>query len=278
MLSTMIKRLMKGNEGIVPEDIHRRVETLKNTCNSWGYNEWGYSLDWIKRYMTIGQWLNTHYFRLQPFGLEHIPEGQFMLIGNHSSQMAYDGMIITTAVFNNTNPPRFVQAMIGTFFAYQPLYSVLMPRIGQISGTPENCQRLLEEGKAVLVFPEGEKGGGKTFFNRYKLMKFGEGFMQLAQLTKTPIIPFAFIGGEEMVPSFSRMEFLGKMIGMPYFPLSPTLIFPLPTKCSLYFGKPILFEDDPMDQKAISTNVDKVRTVIQQLIQQGLQARKSIFF
>ncbi|MBF0226324.1 MAG: acyltransferase family protein [Desulfobacterales bacterium] len=277
MLAKVTHSALNWINSFIPKDISERAEYFKNNCNAWGYNEWGYSVEWIKRYMAISSWLNKKYFRVKSYGHENVPKGRVLLIGNHSSQMAYDGMIISNVLFMELTPPRFVHAMIGSFFAYQPFYSILMPRIGQIIGTPENCLKLLKEEQTVLVFPEGEKGGGKTIFNRYKLMHFGQGFMELAMETNTPIIPFGFIGGEEMVPSFSRMEPIGKLVGMPYMPLSPTLIFPLPTKCSVYFGEPFLFTGDPLDETLVSKNVDTIKSEIRSLIDKGLQDRKSIF-
>ena len=278
MANLISRSLLKWIDSKVPEDIKNKINIFTKFCNDWGFNDWGYSKDWLRRYMGIGYVLNRYYFRLNMSGLENLPKERFLLIGNHSSQMAYDGMIISTALFNEMEPARFVHAMIGSFFASQPLYSVLMPRLGQISGTAENCIRLLNENRIVLVFPEGENGGGKTLFNRYKLMKFGRGFMEIALETKTPIIPFGFIGGEEMVPSFSRMEPIGRLIGMPYMPLSPTLIFPLPTKCSVYFGEPMIFNDDPMNDAAVNRNVEAVKFSVRTLIDRGLAERKSVFF
>ncbi len=278
MFSKIVQAIDKWIDSKIPQEYEDQLKFLRETCNSWGYNEWGYSVDWLKKQLVINNWLYKKYFRVETTGLENLPEGRFMLIGNHSSQMAYDGLLIGTSLFIEAKPPRFLHALVGTFFASSPFYAEFMPRMGQISGTVENCTKLLEEDRCVLVFPEGEAGGGKTIFNSYKLMKFGHGFMKLALETKTPIVPFGFIGGEEMVPSFSRMEPIGKLVGMPYFPLSPTGVFPLPTKCYINFGKPHYFDDDPLDDTRVANNVDKVKTEVEKLISKGLDNRPSIFF
>ncbi len=278
MLSKIMRSVSDFWDSKIPEDVDEKINTFKDKCNDWGYSDWGYSLDWLKRETAVSNLLRKKYFRLDEIGLENIPTDKpFMLIGNHSGQMAYDGMLICTSLLMEMDPPIFIHAMVGSFFASSPVYSILMPRLGQISGTPENCVKLLEEGHPVLIFPEGEKGGGKTIFDRYKLMNFGMGFMQIALQCKVPIIPFGFIGGEEMVPSFSRMEAVGKMVGMPYVPLAPAGPLPLPTKCSVYFGKPLVFDTDPLDDDGVKANVDKVKLEIRQLIDEGLENRTSIF-
>ncbi len=278
MIGRVIDAVKKKIDGRIPAEVDAKVEqTIRETCNEWGYSEWGYSLDWIKRQIAISWFLNRRYFRTTVSGLSNIPEGRFMLVGNHSGQFAYDGMLIGTVMLMNADPPRFVHAMVGDFFSYAPFYADLMPRLGQVTGAYENCVKLLNEDRGVMVFPEGENAGGKVFFDRYKLYKFGLGFMKIALETRTPIVPFGFIGGEEMVVSFSRMEPLAKIAGMPYLPLSPTGIIPMPVKCSVYFGNPMLFKDDPFDDDVVENNVERVKSEIRNLIDKGLKSRKSIF-
>ena len=128
-----------------------------------------------------------------------------------------------------------------------------------------------------MVFPEGEKGGGKTVFNRYELMPFKRGFMRLAMETNTPVVPFGFVGGEEMVPSLSRMEPLAERVGMPYVNLSPLGPLPLPVRCSLYFGEARRFEGDPGDEQLVARNADSVAADVRGLLDRGLEERTSLF-
>ncbi len=278
MLGKVIDSVFQWLDDRIPQKVAARVaQTLEDRCNEWGYNEWGYSMDWIKRQIAISYWLLKRYFRTEITGLASIPQGRFMLVGNHSGQFAYDGMIVGTVLLMEAQPPRFVHAMVGDFFSYAPFYADLMPRLGQVTGTVENCIRLLNEDQGVMVFPEGEAGGGKVFFDRYKLYDFGGGFMKIALETGTPIIPFGFIGGEEMVVSFSRMEPVARLTGMPYLPLSPTGILPMPVKCYVHFGQPMTFDDDPFDNRAVTQNVEAVRSAIRNLLDKGLEQRQSIF-
>jgi len=131
-----------------------------------------------------------------------------------------------------------------------------------------------------MVFPEGERGGGRLFKDRYKIMGFGQGFMRLAMKTQTPIVPFALIGGEEMVPSFSRMKPLARLLGVPYAPLTPTILpLPLPTKVYIHFGEPMHFEGrGDEDDDVIVPAVRQVEAAVKSLIDSGLSRRKGVFF
>lgn len=275
----MIGKLL---DRLVDDSLRDRVARMDVKVNSYGYDRWGASPQNALRTLALVRWFYHHYFRVEAHGLDHIPSGRVLLIGNHSAQLAYDGMLVAGALAIEAEPPRFVRAMIERFFAAVPGVSVFMTRMGQLTGLPSHAERLLVEDEAcVLVFPEGERGGGKLFKDRYKIMGFGQGFLRLALKTQTPIVPFGFIGGEEMVPSFSRMEGFSRMMGTPYTPLTPTLLpLPLPAKVSIYFGQPILWEGftgDEVDAE-ILPRVRKVEEAVASLIAQGLEARTSIFF
>lgn len=264
-------------DGAVPAEVSERVEAAGFDTNEWGYDELGLSEHWLKRVAMVSTWLYRNYFRVQTSGLRNVPDGPALLVGNHSTQMAYDGMMVLTALFLECDPPQHAAPMGAYQFARNPLYSEFMPRMGQLTGTPANCRLLLERGRKVLVFPEGEQGGGKTLFNRYKLMPFGHGFMRIAYDSGVPVVPFAFIGGEEMVPSFSRLRPLARRIGMQYFPASPTGFVPLPTKCSIHFGEPRCFGGDPEDEEAITADVSTVANDVRGLCAEGLRRRNGVF-
>ncbi len=266
---------------LVDEEIHDSVNRLDLQPNAFGYDRWGASPAAAKRLLVFVRLLYERYFRVECHGLENVPAGRVLMISNHSAQLAYDGMLICAAMVLEANPPRFVRAMIERFFAEPAFVNVLMSRMGQLVGIPANCRRLLqEEEAAVLVFPEGERGGGKVFWDRYKIMGFGQGFMRLALQTKTPIVPIGFIGGEEMCPSFSRMRPIAKLMGVPYAPLTPTLLpLPLPAKVHIHFGKPLLFEGTGTEEDhVLRPMVEKVETAVATLLAEGLRTRKGVFF
>src|SRR5690606_20441619 len=148
-------------------------------------------------------------------------------------------------------------------------------------GTPKNCVDLLHNEEAVIAFPEGVRGMNKLFSERYQLQRFGTGFMRLALATRTPILPVAVIGSEEQAPAIANLKSLGRLLGMPAFPititwpwLGPLGLLPLPTKYRIYFGKPLHFDGDPDDEDAIiARKVGTVVDTIQGMLDQGLRER-----
>lgn len=276
-MQSMTEMIRDAWDSRVPDEVRARIDALDLDVNEWGYDDLGLSVDWLARVATVMSWTYRNYFRVQTRGMEHVPDGPALIVGNHSTQMAYDGFLVLAALILDRDPPTFVAPLGARQFARNPLYSVFMPRLGQVTGSPANGRLLLERGRKVMVFPEGENGGGKTIFNGYKLMPFGKGFMRLAYETGVPIVPFAFVGGEEMVPSISRMKPLARKAGMKYIPLSPTGAFPLPTKCSIQFGPPMDVAGDPDDEAAVAADVLLVENEIRRLTEEGLKRRTGVF-
>ncbi len=267
-------------DSLIPDRISDRVDRVSHDINAFGYDKWGYSPRAAKRGVVLGEWLYRRYFRVQVRNIERVPPGRGLLIGNHSSQLAYDGMMVAAALLLDADPPRGVRTMIEKFFQKQPMVNVLMARNGQLTGLPENCERLLREEELILVFPEGARGAGKVWKQRYQLMDFGTGFMRLALKTRSPIIPFAFIGGEEMCPSLVDVKPLARAFGLPYFPLTPTLLpLPLPARCAVHFGEPLRFEGTGDEEDAeIAAHVAVVKERVADLIAEGLRERGAVFF
>ena len=151
-----------------------------------------------------------------------------------------------------------------------------------ITGTPENCRRLLGSEEAVLVFPEGARGISKPFSKRYQLADFGKGFLRLALEMQAPIVPVAVVGAEEQAPAVN-VKPLAKLLRTPSFPVVPYPPFvplvPLPVKYRVYFGTPMTFTGDPDDDDTVlDEQVKQVKNAIQSMIHVGLQARKNVFW
>ena len=172
--------------------------------------------------------------------------------------------------------------MVEHFIPSVPFASYLFARWGQIIGPPENCQRLLEQDEAILVFPEGARGISKPFSRRYQLEAFGLGFMRLALATGTPIVPVAVIGAEEQAPAIN-VKPQARLLRTPSFPLVPYPPFiplvPLPVKYRLYFGEAMTFTGDPDDDDdALTDKVTSVKRRIESMLHLGLQERKHVFW
>lgn len=264
----------------VDDALAERVDRAGLGANEYGYDRWGASAAAARRALPLLKFLYERYFRVETRGLENVPEGRVLLISNHSAQLAYDGMLIAAAMMLEAEPPRFVRTMIERFFAEPPFVNLFMTRMGQLIGLPSHARRLLtEEEAAVLVFPEGERGGGRVWRDRYRIMGFGQGFLRLALETNTPIVPIGFVGGEEMCASLSRMEPLARLFGLPYIPLTPTILpVPLPVKVLINFGKPIRLEGTGNEEDdTIRPMVQRVEHRVKALIDEGLDLRESVF-
>src|SRR3954469_10690702 len=218
--------------------------------------------------------LYRNYFQVACEGLEHIPpRGRAMLVGNHSGGVALDAAIVIAACFFELDPPRLAHGMAEKFINRFPFFSVWAARCGHLTGLPEHAQRLLDDERLLLVFPEGARGTAKLWKERNSLVEFGSGFVRLAMRTKSPIVPFAFLGGGDAIPTVANVYKLGKLIGVPYLPVTPWLLpLPRPAKLSIHFGEPMRFDGDGnADDESTARAVGQVKERIGQLIERGRQ-------
>lgn len=231
------------------------------------------------------------YWRISAHGLENVPsDGRALIVANHSGTLAYDGTMVRMAVSVDHPSQRDVRFLVEDFVYYLPFIGSFMYRVGGVRASRDNAERLLNSGHLVAVFPEGVKGIGKYYSQRYHLQRFGRGgFIKLAIRTKSPIIPVAIIGAEEIHPLLYKSSLLAKPLGIPYVPITPTLpllgplgLLPLPSKWSIYFGKPIdMSRYGPAtlkDELKIHKLSEMVRQNIQDMVTEGLKKRRSIWF
>ena len=265
----------------VDPELRARIDALpRDSLNEFGVDPFGHDPEIIKLIAPLAEWMYRHYFRCECHGLEHVPEGRFLLIGNHSGQLPFDAFMIATAVLLDTPRPRLVRSMVERWSAELPFVSSLFVRAGQVVGDPATCTKLLEQDEGVLVFPEGARGISKLFAHRYQLADFGHGFMRLALETKSPIVPVAVVGAEEQAPAIYDIKPLAKLLGFPAVPIVfPQLVpVPLPVKYRLWFGEPLFFEGDAdEDDEVVAAHVKKVKHTIQRMLEQGLERRRGIF-
>jgi 1-acyl-sn-glycerol-3-phosphate acyltransferase len=266
-------------------ELNDRIERLTRESNlelnSAGFDRWGLHPETLRKFAPFIYFLYKKYFRVEATGLETIPQGRVLFIGNHGGQIPLDAMMAGLALFMESNPPRVARAMVERWVPTVPFVSSLFTRIGAMIGDPNNCKELLDHDQAVLVFPEGVRGSGKLFKDRYQLQRFGTGFMRLALGSKAPIVPVAIIGTEETYPSVFNFELLAKAIGAPYFPVTPFFpllgplgLLPLPSKVTVRFGAPLYFEGAENEpEELIRDKVQKVKDALQGEIDRGLEIR-----
>ncbi len=238
------------------------------------------------------EFLYKTYFRVETRGLGHIAdEGRALIVANHSGTLPYDAAMIMHAVKQEHRARREVRPLVEDFVFHFPYLGTLMNRIGGVRACPENAERLLHQEQLVAVFPEGIKGIGKLFKERYQLQRFGRGgFVKLALKCDAPIIPTAVVGAEEIHPMVTKVTWLAKSFGIPYLPVTPTFPFlgpiglvPLPTKWFIAFGEPLYFNaeygaEGANDRILVNKLAEQVRVRIQEMIDGLLKTRKSILF
>ena len=260
---------MPGNE------VEARVGRLELPFDARGVDDYGISNWHLGVAFRLLGLLYRSYFQVSCEGIANIPpRGRAMLVGNHSGGIALDAAMVIASCFFELDPPRLAQGMAEKFINRLPIASVWASRCGQFTGIPEIAQRLLESDRLVLVFPEGARGTAKLYAERNSLVEFGSGFMRLALRTKSPIVPFAFLGGGDAIPTVSNLYKLGKLLGVPYLPITPWILpLPRPAKLSVHYGEPMHFEGTGSeDDDAIRGYVEQVKARIGGLIEKGRAA------
>lgn len=282
MAKQFLHLLQSHFESLLDDNTKERIDQIaKMQTNAFGVDPYGFDANTLASVAPIMCWLYRHYFRVETFGAEHVPEGRMMVIANHAGQLPFDGAMIITAFLLEPAIPRLLRGMVERWSAEVPFISTLFSRIGQVIGSPSTCEALLKRGEGVVVFPEGVKGISKLFSERYQLAPFGTGFMRIALAAKAPIVPVALIGAEEQAPAVANLIPLAKSLGLPAFPIIfPQLIpLPLPVKYRIYIGEPLYFSGDGTEDDAeIFQAVQKTKDTIKNMIDKGLQERKHIFF
>lgn len=265
--------------------VAERLARIPNQLNEYGFDPYGLSPEFIRRAALPGVLLYRYYFRCQTHDIQRMPAGRVLVVANHAGQLPFDGLMLATALLLEAEPPRIARAMGEYWIPTIPGFNVLAARGGTLVGTPENCAQMLRHGECVVVFPEGVRGMNKLYRDRYELQRFGLGFMRLALETGTPIVPVGIVGSEEQQPGLANWQGLGRLLGMPAFPVTATFpwlgplgLLPLPVRYHLWFGEPMHFEGEAdEDEAAIEGRVEQVRDAIHALLERGLAERRGVF-
>lgn len=250
-------------------------------------DEFGYDEDFTRTLLLPPlRWVFHKYFRVETIGVENLPvDTGALLVANHSGTIAVDAVMTAVAV-QEKHPAHRPLRMLGADFVFDtPILGPLARKAGNTLACHADAERLLADGELVAVFPEGFKGVGKPFSQRYKLQRFGRGgFVSAALAAQVPIIPVSIVGAEEIYPLIGNIKPLARMLGLPYFPVTPTFpllgplgAIPLPSKWLIEFGEPIdtaaygrAAADDPM---IVFNLTDQVRETIQQTLYRLLLRR-----
>ncbi|MGH2775415.1 MAG: 1-acyl-sn-glycerol-3-phosphate acyltransferase [Actinomycetota bacterium] len=234
--------------------------------------------------------LYEHYFRVRTLGVSRIPsEGPALLVANHSGTIPIDAVMMQYAVATEHQAERVVRSIGADLVWAAPFVSHLARKTGNAVACDEDAYALLERDQLVAVFPEGFKGVGKGWSERYRLQRFGRGgFIEVALRARVPIVPVAIVGAEEAFPMVANAKVLASLLRFPYFPITPTFpllgplgLLPLPSRWVIEFGEPIpmdAYPDDAADDKMFVFDLtDSIRDRIQQMIYKGLKYRGGAF-
>jgi 1-acyl-sn-glycerol-3-phosphate acyltransferase len=255
-------------------------------------DEFGYDAELTDQVlMSLLRPLFERYFRVEVRGVENIPaEGGALVVCNHSGTLPMDGLMAQVAVHDHHPAGRHLRLLAADLVFVLPLVNELARKAGHTLACAEDAQTLLERGEVVGVMPEGFKGLGKPFSERYKLQRFGRGgFVATALRTGVPIVPCSVVGAEEIYPMIGNSRTLARVLGLPYFPLTPTFpwlgplgMVPLPTKWTIQFGEPVATDgygpDAAEDPMLVFNLTDQVRETIQHTLYELLVQRRSVFF
>jgi 1-acyl-sn-glycerol-3-phosphate acyltransferase len=291
LLVALARAVSSGAGALDWASLGRLQRALYFVWHSEETNAYGADARFAERLSPFLEFLYAMWWRVEATGTEHVPaRGAGLVVANHSGVLPYDGLMVQLAIKHQHPARRLCRMLALDMFALLPMLAPLLSKSGSVRASPENAERLLRDGELLGVFPEGVKGIGKRFRERYKLARFGRGgFVRVALRTGTPIIPCAIVGAEEIHPVVGKADWLGRPFGLPYFPLTPTFpwlgplgLLPLPTKWSIDFGEPIdLGEHGPEgaeDPILVNRIAESVRETIRRMVEGRLARRRSIWF
>jgi 1-acyl-sn-glycerol-3-phosphate acyltransferase len=285
-----------GRGGEAPNELAQRISAIadfvsKRLTGDYTVDEFGFDpLFNNALVLPLLRFFFQNWFRVEVSGIENLPKnGAGLLVANHAGTLPFDGLMLSVAVHDHHPENRDLRLLAADMVFDMPMMGPIARKAGHTMASTVDAHRLLVGGELTAVFPEGYKGLGKHFRDRYKLQRFGRGgFVSAALRTKAPIIPCSIVGSEEIYPMIADVKLLARVLGLPYFPITPLFplagpagLIPLPSKWHIAFGTPIetaeydeTAADDPMVTFELT---DQVRETIQQTLYQLLTKRRNMF-
>jgi 1-acyl-sn-glycerol-3-phosphate acyltransferase len=282
------ERAATGLPGSVRGSIEAMARRMRGDHHE---DEWGFDEEFAEAAFPAFEFLYDYWWRVTAGGVQNVPShGRAMLVANHAGALfPFDAAMMTLAIMREHPLPRWPRFMVLNWAFVLPFLSSFMRRVGGVPANPDNAAGLLEDDQIVMVFPEGVKGTGKPFSERYRLQRFGRGgFVEVAIRTGSPIVPVAVVGSEEIYPKIAESRALARLTGAPFFPITPTFpalgpagLIPLPSRWRIEFCEPIDLSEHPpeaADDRALVFELSElVRDTIQQKLYENLVQRGSAF-
>jgi 1-acyl-sn-glycerol-3-phosphate acyltransferase len=280
-----------GSEATIKSALAAVVEAMRSAYGEGAQKssdlpDGGHDPHFLERAAPLLEFLWSRYFRVRLLGVENVPDaGAALLVGNHSGGIPYDGAMLLYGMYRNHPRHRRVRPLIANFAFRAGWMANVVSRIGGVRASTETAMPLLGAGELVAVFPEGLKGVGKLYRERYRLARFGRGgFVRLARQAQVPLLPVAIVGAEEIHPVIGKITRLAEPLGLPYIPITPTFpwlgplgLLPVPTKWTIQIG-PAIPPPAIGDEAGTVQVAETVRTAIDGMIADLLAQRRSILF
>jgi 1-acyl-sn-glycerol-3-phosphate acyltransferase len=280
-----------GAIGGLPADAQEGIDrAMRRLAGDYSEDEWGFDEEFADALFPLLEFMYERWWRVQVEGTVNVPShGPALMVANHAGIVPWDGIMMGTAILKEHPLPRYPRFLVLNWAFNLPYISVALRKVGAVVASPYNAIRLLEQGELVGVFPEGVKGAGKDWGDRYRLQRFGRGgFVEIALRTRAPIVPVAVVGSEEIHPKIGESSLLARATGAPYFPITPTFpwlgplgLVPLPSKWRIEFCEPIPTDEygpeAAEDRGLVFELSERVRDVVQEKLYEGLVKRGRAF-
>jgi 1-acyl-sn-glycerol-3-phosphate acyltransferase len=276
----------------LPKSLRDAIERMgRRMRGDYHEDEWGFDEEFAEAAYPFFEFLYDRWWRVDAAGAENVPaHGRAMLVSNHAGSLfPFDASMIAGAIMKEHPLPRWPRFMVLDWAFMLPFLSSFMRKVGGVPASPWNASRILESDELMMVFPEGVKGTGKPFSERYRLQRFGRGgFVEIALRTRSPIVPIAVVGSEEIYPKIADSQMLARALGAPFVPITPTFpwlgalgLIPLPSKWRIEFCDPIDISGYPPeaaeDRRVVFELSEQVREIIQVKLYENLVKRGSAF-
>jgi 1-acyl-sn-glycerol-3-phosphate acyltransferase len=299
-LVTVAIEILRGAaeaSGVLGDDVERQIADVlafvrRRLTGDYAVDEFGFDEDFTEHiYLPLLRPLYKSWFRVEVRGIENIPsQGGALIVSNHSGAVALDALMAQVAVHDEHPAHRHLRMLAADLVFQTPIIGKAARKSGSTLAANPDAERLLAAGELAGVWPEGFKGIGKPFSERYKLQRFGRGgFVAAALRTGVPIVPCSIVGAEEIYPMLGNLKTVARLFGAPYVPITPTFpllgvlgLIPLPSKWIIEFGAPVdtaaLGAQSAEDPMVVFDLTDQVRETIQQTLYALLMQRRSVFF
>jgi 1-acyl-sn-glycerol-3-phosphate acyltransferase len=271
------------------QTVRRRASAIGMSERSGEVDEFGMDEIVLRRARPLLDVLQDRYWRIETHGLEQVPSNPCLFVANRSGLLPYDGLMLSHVLAgarNDRERPRF---LVADWLITLPFVQPYLARLGGVRACRENAERLLSSGQSVVAFPEGLKGAAKVFRERYRLKRFGRGgVVRVALESGVPLVPVGIVGPEEAHPILFKWGTPGRVVGLPFLPVTPTFpllgplgALPLPTKWVIRIGDPIDLEhlapDASTDELLVSRLTEELRARVQDLVDTALSDRDSVW-